>query len=437
MQLNKYNFLCSIKNLYLYIVIFFPFCFFFGNFIINSTILIICIIFLSSLIKYKNNYECPEYLKFLFFFIFYIFINQLFIQSFNIEKIIKVFLQFRFLILFVVIYFFFQIIEEKKLIKIKKYFFFIFLFIICDLIFQYFNDRNILNFKGGLCYITEDKSSFSIELCSRYAGFFNQNLVMGSYIASIIFIHSFILIKFKKGFFFKLFPIFLIVPIILTGDRTPLIFYLVLLNFYFLYLSKFKINLKFVSLFLGIILSTILIFNFLPKKTTSRTIDETLSIFFHDGKLNIQKFNNSPWLLHYRSGILIFKEKPIFGNGYKSFRTECYKYSDINKNDNLREKKMQVCSTHPHNFFLEILMDFGLMGLILFLLFIYKFLIKIYNFSRNNHDYKLIFYYLVLFVLMPKPTGSIFGTFFSSYFWYILAYASGYILYYKKNLTIN
>lgn len=424
MQSNKINFLPSIKNLYIYIIIFFPFCFFFGNALINLTLAIICIVFLISFIRYKNSYEYPGYLKFLFFFIIYIFVNQLFIQSFNYEKIIKVFLQFRFLIVFIVIYFFFKTIDEKKFIKIQNYFFFIFLFIICDLFFQYFYEKNLFNFTGGLCHGTE-------KICSRYAGFFNQKLVMGSYISSIIFINLFILINYKNNFFLKFLPIFLIFPIVLTGDRTPLIFYLVFLNFYFLYLFKFKINFKFVSSFLGIILSIILIFNFLPKKTTSRTIDETISMFYHDGKFNSQKLINSPWMLHYRASFLIFKEKPFFGNGYKSFRVKCQKYSHINQGD-IRKKKLQVCSTHPHNFFLEILVDFGLVGLVLFLLFIYKFLTKIYSSAKNNNEYKLIFFYLVLFILMPKPTGSIFGTFFSSYFWYILAFSSGYILYNKK-----
>ena len=54
---------------------------------------------------------------------------------------------------------------------------------------------------------------------------------------------------------------------------------------------------------------------------------------------------------HYVSAYNLFVEKPIFGNGVNSFRNKCKKYDhEFN------------CSTHPHNFFLQILSELGLVG---------------------------------------------------------------------------
>ena len=77
-----------------------------------------------------------------------------------------------------------------------------------------------------------------------------------------------------------------------------------------------------------------------------------------------------------------WKSHKIFGNGIKSFRIDCPKLAgpDINLEEDLHpDKKNRLCSNHPHNYYLEILTDTGMVGLItifmlafLFVVFIFK-----------------------------------------------------------------
>ena len=55
----------------------------------------------------------------------------------------------------------------------------------------------------------------------------------------------------------------------------------------------------------------------------------------------------------------MFLEKPILGHGYNSFRIKCSSYEQETRTDTGSHKG---CSTHPHNSFLQILSEQGLIG---------------------------------------------------------------------------
>ena len=72
------------------------------------------------------------------------------------------------------------------------------------------------------------------------------------------------------------------------------------------------------------------------------------------------------------------------GGGVRSFRHNCWKRKIIKSNER------GTCNMHPHNYYLEILTDIGLMGLIIssliFLITIYETLIKNYFLKhQQNH----------------------------------------------------
>ena len=66
---------------------------------------------------------------------------------------------------------------------------------------------------------------------------------------------------------------------------------------------------------------------------------------------------------HYLSAYNLFLNKPFLGNGVNTFRYECKKFNhDYN------------CSTHPHNYILQILAETGLLGLIFYLIIYFYFI---------------------------------------------------------------
>ena len=65
---------------------------------------------------------------------------------------------------------------------------------------------------------------------------------------------------------------------------------------------------------------------------------------------------------HYSSGMKMFKDNFLFGQGLKMFRVKC------------NEEKFNVgrfsCSTHPHNIIIQFLAELGIVG-ILFLIYFF------------------------------------------------------------------
>ena len=148
-------------------------------------------------------------------------------------------------------------------------------------------------------------------------------------------------------------------------------------------------------------------------------------------KNRIESFFESNHGILYLSAIETWKTKPIFGVGYKSYRTECAK---------IKTNKKHVCSTHPHNYYLELLTETGLIGTILILsiiLLLLKYIVNYINeniFNREKKIYILapIIITFLLEIWPLKSTGAIFTTWNGTLFWIVLSFAL--TLRYKKNI---
>ena len=99
----------------------------------------------------------------------------------------------------------------------------------------------------------------------------------------------------------------------------------------------------------------------------------------------------------------------FIGGGVKSFRENCKKREIKNEFERVK------CNTHPHNYYLEIMSDIGLVGLSLvlaiFVSVIYKSFVK--NYIHINYSDKIIIAILYLFIteMMPlRSSGSFFTT---------------------------
>ena len=204
----------------------------------------------------------------------------------------------------------------------------------------------------------------------------------------------------------------------------PVLIFLSSIFIYFLVEKKIKI------IFFFLLITTLTIFFSLKYPLVNR-LDVQLKIFkndvlqlFHKApKLFLEKnykdssitFGSSGYLIHFNSGIQIWKENKFFGKGLKSFPLNC-KYGDN-----------QTCNTHPHNHIIEIMLDTGLLGLIIiysiFLIGLTNFL-KFY-FLKYNERIKLLtlpFFLIIFFEFFPfRSTGSFFTTSVSTIIFLFLA----------------
>jgi O-antigen ligase len=96
---------------------------------------------------------------------------------------------------------------------------------------------------------------------------------------------------------------------------------------------------------------------------------------------------------------------------------------------NINDKEL-LCLTHPHNIYLEIIINQGIVGLLIFLTFI-SLLIKKYFFdfylkkNIKEHMFNIFFLTILIAELIPiRSYGSIFQTVNGSLFWFLLALAS-------------
>ena len=144
------------------------------------------------------------------------------------------------------------------------------------------------------------------------------------------------------------------------------------------------------------------------------------------------------------TAIETWKFNKIFGNGFKSFRDVCQKLaeqSDVNLSDELfPNKRNLLCSNHPHNYYLEILTETGIVGLALILVIALSFIVFIFkNYRPINSIYFENFILLsavislILETLPLKSTGSLFTTNNATY----LILISSIILCHKTLLEIN
>ena len=126
-----------------------------------------------------------------------------------------------------------------------------------------------------------------------------------------------------------------------------------------------------------------------------------------------KQFANSPEGEAYTrvtfTGIETWKLHKTFGNGIKSFREDCKRI--------ITEQQRGACSNHPHNYYLEILTDLGIVGFVfvmaIALMFI-VFVVKNYRFLGGNNLANLFLLgatiSLFLEVFPLKTSGSIFTT---------------------------
>ena len=126
---------------------------------------------------------------------------------------------------------------------------------------------------------------------------------------------------------------------------------------------------------------------------------------------------------------MVWENNKVFGGGIKSFYINCTKV----KSSVLDRIGGTSCNTHPHNYYLHISTELGLIGL-LFSLIIFSSIIfrslKIIYFSENiTHRKTLLPFFLVFLVeIFPfKTSGSFFTSTNSIVLFFVISFIVGLI----------
>lgn len=289
-----------------------------------------------------------------------------------------------------------------------------FLILVIDGFFQHFTGYNILGY-----------SKYTI----RVSSFFGDEYILGSYLTRLspLFFALFIVRekkKFESYFFFIL--LFLVsILIFLSGERAAFFLFILSSVFIIFFISSYKYQRLLVFL-----ISLIVIISILVKD--SKFSDR----FYHSivKDMRIENNNFSKIIIFtqmhdslYRTGFKMFLDQPILGHGPKLFRKKCnnIKYST----------GVYPCSNHPHNFYIQLLAETGLIGFsFLFGLFIYfiyivtNHIFRIYKYKeRLFSDYQLCLLAGLLITIWPLTSN---GNLFSNYL--VLTYSLQ-VGFFKKN----
>lgn len=376
---------------------------------INSLIPLLILIFLilEREIKYFYNK---------FFIIFILWSLYILVASFLSNNVFlsleATLFHFRFGLFFLGIY----ILLNKKIIFLNYFSFvlnFIFIFLIIDAIIQFFYGANLFGFTN------ENINS------RRLSGMFRDEHILGSFLARLlpllIGINIFLYSNVKNINYYNLIIIFSVVIVsFITGERTAFFYVLFSLLLFIIFVSSIRKELLLYS-FLSILI--ILLFTTYNSGPKIRIIDETIrsmNLFKYDAEDSIIALNsfslddNDDSIIifseqherHYKSAIKMFKKNIFFGVGPKNFRFEC------SKKEYFIEKG---CQTHPHNTYIQLLSETGIIGFLLVSFCLLLILIKLlFLHTKKNklNDVEACILISLLISLWPfAPSGSFFNNY--------------------------
>ena len=388
------------EGIYLFLISILPISIIVGPSISLLNILLIVIVFLVNFKLDKIKLENKSLFYLLLILYVYLIFNS-FISIDYKEGIFRNLGFIRFIILFIAINFFFTISKNNH--KFLNFWSVVILIVVFDSFIEFSFGKNLLGYGDDL-YV------------DRIVSFFKDEPIVGAYLLGFNFIIvGYYFEKFYKQNFKLKLVLFLILFILvgcifITGERSNGIKAIIgLMIFLFLnnkISTKIKISIFLFSLiFVGLIISNS---NYLKVRYGQQLFSQLF-----DNSQRDQFIENNLYLKLYKSGLAIFKDNPIFGVGNKNYRVITTKNIEIKINDNY------VLNTHPHQIYIELLSEHGLVGTVI-LLSIFFYLIfknlKIIILSRNSIQLGC-FVYLIINFLPILPSGSFFNDFSSTLFW--------------------
>ncbi len=417
-----------------------PVSFIAGNLILNLNIILIIIygLYLFKIDIFKSNFSSTDFLIIILF--IYIVVNGIFNNFLNfnysnlsIENTILIkslsFVRFFFL------YFIIKYLIKNNLINYKLLFLTLggcSIFVSIDIIIQFIFGEDIFGFKSS---------------GRRLAGPFGEELIAGSFIQRFfIFLPLSLILFFKTKntiiFNFLIFSglILIVAGTILSGNRIPILMLMIMIFLMSIYQKKLRKILEsiFILFFISIIF---LIFQpeFKPHYRTfilksAQIVTYVKQKFFH-GQVVVKNV----YVKEIESGLLTWEENKFIGGGINSFKWNCNNVDRSKMKGFISPKGNVNCNNHPHNYYIEIAAELGVVGLLLILLLfinIFYLSLRKLHFSQTDKDndeiLKAFFIVFIVEIFPLKTTGSFFSTFNANFIFFILPFIVGLIEYNKK-----
>ena len=417
------------KQIFLnFLVLTFPISFLVGRVFVEAILIILSIYTIVNLKKWKNYIIDKDYIIILLFLFYFAVSLSTLINLETLTQItdkpflLKSFLNFRFIIYIISVWY---VLEE--IIFKKNVFIFtigVYILFLVDGYTQFFSGQNLLGYQ--------------LISTGRITGIFEEEQIFGSYIQKVLpLVFILFILIFKEKVDFKSLLIILSfssIIIFLSGDRSALILFTLFLILSLIYLSNLRkiilLNFLITSLLISVIIFTGVGKNLksLDKRYNLKS-DYNMLINKNNASSTKLKFVPRDYYGHYLIVKEMTKDNLIFGKGIKSFRVMC--------RTNHYPVENGVCSTHPHNYYLQSLSSGGLIAFfflsLIFLIFTFKLiklLFNLFNNKKNNNILTLTIITVFVYLWPIIPTGNFFNNWISGF----NCFAIGLYLFINSNL---
>jgi len=423
-----------LKNSYLGLIVFLlPLSFIIGTAVTETFLFLSILLFIF--INREKNFYIDIKIIFLFVFALYVALNSYFLITDQYGKDLKLssYLYFRFILFSLSIFFLCTCLDQGKHKVFHMLFSFVISVLLFDAIFQFFYGINILG--------------FVVDTSGRVSSFFQDELILGSFLVKLLPIFMWSLFFFKinlKNNFLLLIIFFSLyfISIYISGGRTSFFLLLFLIFSFLILIKNIRLILSYSLLILIIFAICIKFFNLGSVDTSHRIFTKTFEQMteFNSVTENSDKDKmKSIELLkgirifsddhegHIKLALKLFSENKIFGIGPKGFRHYCRQVN--------YDPDYGICSTHPHNTIIQIISELGLVGLIFYFFALTFILFHLLNLVRKNffNDDCLAFYSITLGLLVNLFPFIPSGNFFNNWISIVLYYNFGiYLFSYKK-----
>lgn len=428
MLAQKYYYKSYLINFFLVTI---PFSYIAGNSILNLNILLLVLSSIFFFYKEITRIELNKIDKLILIFFLYVFFNGVINNFYNFnfpnapsENLVlyKSFFFMRFLIL----YFILRLLIQKNIVNYKLLFYswgLACLFVSIDVIIQNYYGKDLFGFEK-----TDNR---------RLGGPFGNEYIAGGFVLKFFIFTLFSILIFKNLDKKKVLLNFIILTIltisglsiIFSGNRIPLLFFIISLFLVFIFEKKIRL------LLITVLVIFISIFSFLYKTNQDtfysyvrfahkslQIADYVKSKIFTD---EIKLYNSH--IKEIETGIMTWKLNKTLGGGIKSFYFNCQKIDKFIINNYIKS-----CNSHPHNYYLEILSLLGLVGFIIIVLlfsFIIKKALEVFMLSEDFKIKKRLltpFFIIFIIEIFPfKTTGSFFTSSNASFLFILIAFIVG------------